>query len=286
MSDQLITRAGTCLHDRDMKKYDHKAKKHVVVPWADKDYSFSRLRSALNQKAGSWKARADYIIPEHTPISDQGAIGSCVANAWCDMMEILDGLEGSDKVEQLSRLFLYWTARYYTGDTDKDAGTFLRSAGHQLNKIGIIEERHYPYEDVSRRVFKSPELDLYTMASNNRLTGFYRPDGSNPSVLLRDLELSIRANHPFVFGTPVTDTFQRYRGNRTIWGPPRDGVDTVVGGHAMICTGVGFDGNQRWWLWRNSWGKGWGDGGHCKVNDNYILACRDIWVGTKMHNLV
>lgn len=281
----MSVRANACLPDREMRKYDHRAKAHLDVDWSKKDKPLSLIRTGLVQKAGTWDAASDHVIPEFTPISDQGPIGSCVANAWCDMMEILDGLDGKDKVEQLSRLFLYWTARYYTGDTDRDGGTYLRSAATQLNKIGIIEERFFPYEGTADVVFKSPELDLYTMASNNRLPGFYRPESMTPEALLSELELAVRANHPFSFGTPVSKAFTRYGGGGLIWSPPGDG-DEVVGSHAMICVGVGYDGAKRWWLWRNSWGEGWGDGGRVKVSDDYVLACEDIWIGTKMAELV
>lgn len=266
-------------------KFDRKTGQHVSVDWKAKDRDLSRIRTALQQKAGSWDPNIDHIIPEFTPISDQGPVGSCVANAWCDMMEMLDGLDGNDKVEQLSRLFLYWCARYYTGNTDSDSGTFLRSAATQLNKIGIIEEKYFPYQNVAQAVFKSPELDLYTMASNNRLPGFYKPGSTNPIELLNELELAIRANHPFVFGTSVSKKFQAYRGNEGIIGPPGD-ADEIAGNHAMMCTGVGNDAGSRWWLWRNSWGSGWGNSGHVKVNDEYILECRDLWIGTKMNELV
>jgi len=60
------------------------------------------------------------------------------------MLEILDGLEGRDRVEQLSCLFLYWIARYYTGNTDRDEGAFVRAAAHQLRKIDVVEEKWLP----------------------------------------------------------------------------------------------------------------------------------------------
>jgi len=72
----LITRAGACLKDKDMKKYDYGTKKHVAVNWNEKDYSLSRIKSALNQKAGSWSVGSDHIIKEFTPISDQGPAAS------------------------------------------------------------------------------------------------------------------------------------------------------------------------------------------------------------------
>jgi len=209
-----------------------------------------------------------------------------LANAWCDAMEILDGLEGADKVEQLSRRFLYWTSRYLHGATDVDDGTYIRAAAHQLRKIGIFEEKWFEYSDQDDYILSggkhaSPAIDHYTMASNNRLDGFYRLT-SEGEQFLKELELAIRANHPVVFGTAVSKAFTQYRGGGAIWTPP----DDPVGKHAMIVTGVGYDDGRRWWLVRNSWSSAWGDDGHCKVTDEYALEFEDAWVGTKMKALL
>jgi C1A family cysteine protease len=252
--------------------------------WEEKDWKFSKLEKSLLHSIGhTWSLYSTHIIPEFTPISNQGLIGTCVANAWLDMMEILDGLIGTDKVEQLSRLFLYWCARYYTGDTDKDDGTYLRAAAHQLKYVGAIKEEYFPYKGTVDVVYKSPETDLYTMASNNRLTGFYKVTTVQPEQRLKELEIAIRSNHPVVFGAPVSEAFQNQRGMET-FGPP--GRDEIIGHHAMIIVGVIYDGATRLWLLRNSWGKEWGDDGHIKVTDDYVLDFQDVWVGTKMPELI
>lgn len=281
--DGVITRPDCQLPDKTMSVYDRKAEKRRWFDWKILDRSMERIRTPLQQKAGTWEANSDHIIPEHTPLSDQRRAGTCVANAWCDMLEMLDGLEGKDKVEQLSRLFLYWTARYLTGDTDKDDGTYLRSAAHQLKKIGVVEEKYFPYSD-DDRIFKSPELDLYTMASNNRISGFYKPDAATGlENYLMSLELSIRADHPIVFGTPISRDFTSARGMK-VFGPPSR--FEIVGHHAMIIVGVMYEGGRRLWLLRNSWGKHWGENGHIKVTDDYVLTFRDLWIGTRMEELV
>lgn len=278
----MSNRAGGHLPDAQMRKYDHKSGTYLDIDWSKKDKPLSLIKQGLIQRAGASSPGTEHIIRELTPISNQGPVNDCVANAWCDMMEILEGID-TGKVEQLSRLFLYWTSRYYTGDTDKDDGTYLRSAATQLNKIGIIDEKWIPYTGSTDVVYKSPELDLYTMASNNRLAGFYKPESLNPDGLLSELELAVRADHPFVFGVDVNGAFEAYGGGGAVFTRPDS---DIKGSHAMICVGVGYDGSKRWWLWRNSWGSGWGDGGHVKVDDDYLLSIGDIWIGTKMSELV
>ena len=267
-----------CLLDKDMTLFDHKNKTRKIVDWGYKDRQFGQIRGALKQKASSWELWSEHIIPEFTPISNQFNIGSCVANAWCDMLEILDGLEGTDVVEQLSRLFLYWLARYLHGDTHLDEGTFLRSAAYQLRKVGVVLEKDFPYELAN--VFpKQVDLDLYTMASNNRIEGFYRLV-SYGKQLADEIELAVRTNHPVVFGTPVSEDFKQYRGGGDVFSRPANDV----GRHAMIIVGVRYVNGERQFLLRNSWGKDWGEDGHAWVTEDYITwdETQDMWVGTRM----
>ena len=273
----MSMRIGGHLNDSEMHLFNYENNQNYYPDWKQKDRKLSSIMYELRKNIKPSNPAQSHLIKESTPISNQGPINACVANAWADMMEILSGLDGNTVV-QLSRLFLYWTSRYYTGDTNKDNGTYLRSAATQLKNIGIVEERFFPYEGTVDVVYESPSLDLYTMASNNRLSGFYKPDSKSIDQLLSDLEISIRSNHPFVFGVDVDSTFEEYSGGNHILTAPSG---EIKGSHAMICTGVGSDGSKRWWLLRNSWGKSWGDSGHVKVDDSYIKLINDIWVGVK-----
>lgn len=279
---ERVTTPKGCLLDRDMSLYDHKNKKLVSVDWKLKDRNFDRIRSTFKQKTISWGMWSEHIIPEFTPISNQLDIGSCASNAVADTMEILDGLDGTDQVEQLSRLWLYWLARYLVGDTDKDAGSYIRANFHQLSKVGVILEKDFPYEHAN--VFpKQVSLDLYTMASSNKLNSFYRLTSVGDQLAM-EVELSIRTNHPVVFGTPVSHEFTRYSGGGHVWVPPTN----WPGRHAMIIVGIRYGNGRRQFLLRNSWGKGWGDDGHCWVDESYITwsETQDIWVGSKCPPLV
>jgi C1A family cysteine protease len=268
-----------------MKLFNHKSDKHLDTDWAEKDWGFDRIRSTLTQASGDWEMHSEHIIPEYTPISNQGKAGSCVANAWCDMLEILAGLDDPGKVKQLSRRFLYWCARYLTGDASKDKGTYLRSAAHQLRKIGIVEEEYFEYSDRQGAILASPELDLYTMASNNKLEGFYRIT-SEGEQRLKEIEIAIRSDHPVVFGTPVTRKFQQYRGGGNTFNLESS---DQVGRHAMMWVGVAYNPDKsRKFLTRNSWSKNWGNDGHCWMSEQYVASSktRDIWVGTYMPAII
>lgn len=279
----LITNVGNfVLPDKKMPKL----KGMEGLSWRDKDRTFDQIRKVLKQRATNWEIYSEHIIPEYTPISDQGRAGSCVGNGWCDAMEMLIGLQHGEKnVVQLSRRFLYWIARHLHQATDVDEGTFLRAAAHQLRKIGCVPEEDMPYDDRPSAIIgkdASPKLEHYTAASNNRLEGFYRL-ASEGEQLMKEIELAIRSNHPVVFGVPVTPEFQRYRGGSVFSRP----LETeVIGNHCMIVVGVRFSGENREWVVRNSWSKYWGDAGHCRMTDDYLSLSEDTWVGSTAQRLI
>jgi len=249
--------------------------------WGDKDRAFDQIRVAM---VNTWNLNTEHLIPEFTPISNQGGAGSCVANGWCDAVEMLVGLEHGEKaVVQLSRRFAYWISRYLHSATDFDSGTFLRAMGHQFRKVGVVLEEVMPYSDAEVDIIgkkASPKLEHYTMASNNRIDGFYRLH-SDGQQMLGELEVAIRSNHPVVFAVPVSKEFTRARGMQT-FGPP----DKVHGHHCMIAVGVRYVGDQRQWFVRNSWGNWWGEDGHCWMTDEYMQLSEDTWVGTLKERLI
>ena len=215
-------------------------------------------------------ASDEYMISSTTPISDQGKLSSCVANAVCDAFELLRG-DGA----QLSRLFVYWNARRSHGDECKDEGTFVRAAFSSLGKLGVCPEEVWPY-DVGN-VAMRPSVLAYSSGYDHKIAGFYRimKDGA----FLDNLEVAIRANHPVVFGTLIGKEFTEYDGSAdVIWHAPA----RPIGGHAMVIDGVRYIGERRDWRLRNSWSVGWGQGGCAWASSDWLTdpTSQDFWVAT------
>jgi C1A family cysteine protease len=240
-------------------------------PHSDKDYKFDQLKNRLSAVSFS----GEHIIPENFPIYDQLSLNSCVANATCGALEILMGLKQSNPAG-LSRLFVYWNARVYTKETDRDEGTYIRNAFDSLRTLGVCLENAWKYDP--GMVFAQPNLESYKEGDDNTIDSFYRID-STGSQRLDDIETAIRANHPVVFGTGVSREFTQYTGGGKVWGPP----SSSIGGHAMVVVGVRIASNgAREFLIRNSWGTSWGDDGHCWFNEDYLMSdqTNDLWVPT------
>lgn len=224
-----------------------------------------------------------HLIPEYTPISNQLSLSSCVANATADAFEIIKGLENPNAVKQLSRLFVYWNARLYAKDTDKDEGTYIMYAMDSLSDYGICEENTWPY-DVNR-VFAQPNQIAYKEGDDNtlKIDDYYKIRTSG-QYRLQDVEAAVRANHPVVFGTNVGNDFLSYNGSNKVWDPP---TGTIAGGHAMVIVGVRRTPNLEFYI-RNSWDTSWGINGHAWFSSAYITdsSTDDLYVPTIMPDLL
>lgn len=249
---------------------------------------FGTMRGSITKMALARMAAAPaanpYIISEKVPCFDQMSLGSCVANSTCGALEILQGVEGV-AIVPVSRLFVYWNARSYDHDTDKDQGTFIHNAFDSLMRFGICPESEWPY--VESAVFTQPPTSAYKIASDNEipLTNFYRID-STGNERITDVETAIRANHPVVFGTQISQEYESYPGGNKIWDVP----SSSAGGHAQCIVGVRRNPDVQF-LVRNSWGTGWGDPqypGHAWFTANYIAwdETNDLWVPTRVEALV
>ena len=225
----------------------------------------------------------DYDIPGQPDVFDQGDEGSCVLNATVGAMGIVLSVEKLS-FTMLSRNFLYWLCRTVMGTTDQDSGAYSQLAVDRVGNIGICREDTWQY--LPSTLYTAPTLQCYTEASDNRATAWFQIDSPNaPVPRLTQLEAAIRSDHPVIFGTPVSSAIQNYQAGQILSIPdPND----IQGGHEMCATGVHYIDGQRVWIWRNSWGKLYGNNGYLMVDDNWMnwAQLQDIWLLTRMSALL
>ena len=136
-----------------------------------------------------------------SPIENQGALGSCTANATVGLVEYFER-RAHGKFIDASRLFLYKVTRdllHWTGDT----GAYLRSTMGALALFGVPPEEYCPYDE---SVFDNePSAMCFAFASNFRAIAYYRldPAGTTPSALLDRIKANLSAGLPSVFGFTV-----------------------------------------------------------------------------------
>jgi len=221
-----------------------------------------------------------------SPIEDQGALGSCTANAGVGLMEYFER-RASNKHLDASRLFLYKATRDLLGFTG-DTGAYLRTTMGALRLFGIPPERYWRY--VIADFDKEPSAFCYAFAQNYQALKYYRldPPGTTPAQLVDRIKQYVANNLPSMFGFTVYSSYGQAQTTGAFPFPTPG--ETIAGGHAVVV--VGYDDAKKIrnsnpggvettgaFLIRNSWGTGWGQAGYGWLPYEYVLKslAEDWW---------
>ena len=234
------------------------------------------------------------------PIENQGALGSCTANAGIALVEYYERRAFGRHIDA-SRLFLYKATRnllHWTGDT----GAFLRTTMAAMVLFGVPPKDYWPY--VIEDFDKEPSSFCYAFAQSYQTMQYFRldpPDTSSDS-LLRQIKTLLAAGLPSMFGFTVFSSIEQ-AGNDGKIPYPCPG-ERILGGHAVVT--VGFDDETKIknttcgaettgaLLIRNSWGTGWGEKGYGWLPYQFVLkelaidwwsVLKNEWADTKKFGL-
>ncbi len=183
-------------------------------------------------------------------VENQGALGSCTANALVGNLEFLEKQAGR-RVTNLSRLFVYYNERAMEGTINEDAGAAIRDGVKSLVKQGVCSEKKWPY--VIGKFTAKPPSPCFKEALQHQVLSYHR------IVTLLEMRRCLAEGFPFVFGFTVYDGFESDGVERTgVLDLPQP-AERVLGGHAVMA--VGYNDAAKRFTVRNSWGKQWGVGG-------------------------
>jgi len=204
------------------------------------------------------------------PVCDQGALGSCTANAIGALYEFVQRKE-TKAFFMPSRLFIYYNEREIEGTVAVDAGARLRDGMKSVNKTGVCPETDWPY--IISRFTKKPSSDCYEEALDHRVIAYKRVTQN-----LEQMKTCLAEGYPFVFGFTVYESFQSIAVAKTGLVPMPLPSEKTIGGHAVTC--VGYDDEKQAFLIRNSWGPNWGLEGYCWMPYAYVTNAymsADFW---------
>ncbi|HAJ56579.1 MAG TPA: peptidase [Candidatus Omnitrophica bacterium] len=209
-------------------------------------------------------------------VEDQGALGSCTAQALAGNLEFLDNKIDSI-YEDVSRLFIYYNERVLEKAVDFDSGASLRNGIKTLVKTGYCRESLWPYEIGSFAI--KPPRNCYLEAKKHCIESYHRLS------TISEMLICLAEGYPFVFGFAVYESFESQAVARTgrAHMPKKD--ERMLGGHAV--TAVGFNQKEERFLIRNSWGTNWGKKGYFTLPYEYVKTlAADFWTIRKLNSAI
>jgi C1A family cysteine protease len=205
------------------------------------------------------------------PVYDQGALGSCTANAIAAALEFDQMRQKASDVFVPSRLFIYYSERVIEGNVGEDAGAMIRDGIKSVAQIGAPHEATWPYVIAKFRV--KPPVAAFTDAADHQALLYQR---LRPKA--DQLRGCLASGSPFVFGFTVYESFESAAVAKTGRVPLPGPLESPIGGHAVLA--VGYDDARAWFIVRNSWGPEWGMRGYFTMPYDYLLdpnLCDDFW---------
>lgn len=207
------------------------------------------------------------LSPFESPVEYQGEVGSCFAQTVVGDLEIF--LVRRREFVDLSRRFNFYTTHMMSGTLGKDVGATLRNTVKSLAKYGVPLESSWPY-DVAN-IWDKPPQSVWDEALTRRIDEY---QSANDGDVMQARGL-LAMGHAIIAGFDIYPEFLQYK-VETSGMVPDVSLDAPGSmGHAMLI--VGFDDNKvslnnemGMFKLRNSWGKTWGDRGHCWISYRYF----------------
>jgi len=195
-------------------------------------------------------------------VADQGSCGSCVA------FGCLAAVEGRMRVQRkepslavdLSEAHLFHCHGWSEGRRC-DNGWWPRRALRAIMETGVTDEGCYPYAD---RDEGCEGLCEDWSERTVRIGNFHRATST------RAMKQWLADNGPLVTCYTVYEDFYAYSS-----GIYRHVSGKREGGHCVCC--VGYDDAQQYWICKNSWGPGFGEGGYFRIGYGECGIDGDMW---------
>ena len=203
------------------------------------------------------------------PIENQGQLGSCTGNSSTSALEIVTNSP------PLSRLMAYYNGRAIEKTIRQDAGCEIRDVIKAISKLGVCEEKLWPYVVKKFKTKPSVPARAEALSLITKIKAYQRV------LTLEDLKKSLALGYPVIFGFSVPEYFESEAVATTGLVKYPGPSDKIIGGHAVVAVGYDDTGADKFVWVRNSWGADWGIDGYFKMDQAWFTGSGglvdDMW---------
>ncbi|GAB5372392.1 hypothetical protein AAMO2058_001661200 [Amorphochlora amoebiformis] len=194
-----------------------------------------------------------------TPVKNQGGCGSCWAFSAAETMESHLAI-ATGKLLELSeqQLVACSTNPKDCGGTGGCDGSVQPLAFDYVQTVGITTEKSYPYEGITGTCKPNSIKPVVN------ITGQVDLPTNNYTALME----AVAMVGPVAISLDAGGLPWQLYGGGVLTGDCGSDID-----HAVQLVGYGTENGKDYWLVRNSWGQGWGEGGYIKLYRDPNAAC-------------
>ena len=212
-------------------------------------------------------------------VKNQGFRPSCAVFAIVSALEFQNA-ELTGKVEKMSEEYLIWAVNKSVrklpalGAADDSSGTEQRDLGFSLSEVvNALRAYGIPLKETMPNTFgrridaiEEPPVEIVREAREHQRIFAHQLPGRDRATLLNNIVQTLNNGMPVAIGIawPVTYVFNGYLNNQTA-APDRGHAVTLVG--YKSATGKIED---AYFIFKNSWGPKWGQGGYGTVTYAYL----------------
>lgn len=269
-SDSKTKKTPATITSKDKAGREYATKGYIPMKAGPKTRKFQASGKAASGQLPSKVDMRKYM----TAVEDQGETSSCVANAIAGSYEYWIRRSANQNFD-VSRLFVYYNARWRNGDQNEDSGSIIQLAMEGMKEFGACSEQRWPFQ--KPLLLEKPNREAYQEAANAKIK-----EMNQVPLDLTAWKQALASGYPVVFGILLFESFDQcnQRGGVVPMPNPADVSRESHGGHAM--TAVGYSDREQVFIVRNSWGNQWGDQGYCYMPYDYVINDKfnggDNWV--------